>query len=251
MRNSQNLRWVGACAACLLLSATVHAAPSWNATGLTVAGPDAGKVVAALDALFGSKVGRKMPGRVSLRANLADGANPETHTVVVLTESAAEREAFVAELYASDAWAEFLEEMSGLSRTPGSTMRGVIAWNAGDRSDSDVVWINHYLSVSEPAVLVNAMNTYNDSPSGQAVPSQVHLSAIVAAGPGAPSHIISIGWASEAEMEASIAKQQADPAYRVLVDTMLSGATYHGANLQREVKAWGDISVEDVTDTGN
>jgi len=155
MQNIRLLKVAVAMAIGLLLSVTAQAAPGWSATGLTVAPGDAGKVVAAFDKLFDSRVGQKMPGRVSLRANVADGANPETHTVVTLFKSAAEREAYEAELYADDAWAEFLETMSTLNRAPGSTMRGVIGINYGERSDADVVWINHYLTVAEPAALVS------------------------------------------------------------------------------------------------
>ena len=51
-------------AAVLLCCWSLHAtaAPGWSATGLTVMPENAGKVVAAFDALFDSKVGRKLPG---------------------------------------------------------------------------------------------------------------------------------------------------------------------------------------------
>ncbi len=233
------LKWVAALAVGLSFSLSALAAPSWNATGLTVAATDASKVVAAFDTLFSGKFGRELPGRVVLRANIADGPNPETHSVLVLGQSVAEREAFQAELYASPEWAQFLETMATLSPSPGSTSRGTILWNTGDLSDKDVVWINHFLTVSEPAVLLNAMQTYSASDMGQQAPGQLHLSAVYAGGPTAPSHIISIGYESEAEMAAWAQKQQADPAYRVLVDTMLSVATYHGATMSRDGKAWG------------
>jgi hypothetical protein len=239
MKNVRCLEWAAALAVGLSFSLSALAAPSWNVTGLTVGATDAPKVVAAFDTLFSSKFGSELPGRVVLRANLADGPNPETHSVLVLGQSVAEREAFQAELYASSEWAQFLETMSTLSPNPGSTSRGTILWNAGDLSDKDVVWINHFLTVSEPAVLLNAMQTYNASAMGQQAPGQLHLSAVYAGGPTAPSHIISIGYESEAEMAAWAQKQQADPAYRVLVDTMLSVATYHGATMQRDGKAWG------------
>ena len=89
------------------ISLSAAAAPGWLATGLTVMPENAPKVVAALDALFDSKVGRKLPGRVILRANLADGNNPETHAIVSLFRSAAESEAYRAELWADPAWGEF------------------------------------------------------------------------------------------------------------------------------------------------
>ena len=233
------LKWAAALAVGLSFSLSALAAPSWNVTGLTVGPMNAPKVVAAFDTMFSSKFGRELPGRVVLRANIADGPNPETHSVLVLGQSVAEREAFQAELYASPEWAQFLETMSTLSPSPGSTSRGTILWNTGDLSDKDVVWINHFLTVSEPAVLLNAMQTYSASAMGQQAPGQLHLSAVYAGGPTAPTHIVSIGYESEAEMAAWAQKQQGDPAYQVLVQTMLSVATYHGATMQRDGKAWG------------
>jgi hypothetical protein len=243
-------RWVAVAAAALCFSASALAAPGWSVTGFTVMPNDAPKVIAAFDALFGSAVGQKLPGRVVLRANVADGPNPETHTVVVLSNSMAEREKFQAQLYADPAWANFLTAISAVNRAPGSTMQGAIIYNSGDRSDADVVWINHYLSVSEPAVLVSAMRTYSQTATGKAAPGQVHLSSVVAGGPGSATHIISIGYESQTEMADWTQKAQADPAYRTLVDTMLSVSDYHGATIQRDLKAWGKTSVKDVTAIG-
>jgi hypothetical protein len=239
----------GAVMVCVALSA--NAQPGWTITGLTVLPPDAPKLVAALDALFASDVGSKAPGRVVLRANVADGNNPETHTVVSLASSAEEREQFQAKLYASDAWAELTSTVSSLSRAPGVTMRGIIVWNNGDRTDSDVVWLNHYLTTRQPASLAAALAAYSQTPGGQAQTGQVHLSALIAGGVGGPSHVVSVGFASEAEMEASIAKQQQDPAYQAMLGIINSIAQYHGAVLQRDLKSWGKASVEEVTDTGN
>jgi hypothetical protein len=240
-------------AAVLLCSWSLHAtaAPGWSATGLTVMPENAGKVVAAFDALFDSKVGRKLPGRVILRASLADGNNPETHTVVSLFRSAAEFESYGAELRADPAWAEFLAKMSELNQAPGTTMRGMIAYNSGERTDSDVVWFNHYVTVSEPAVLLSAMRNYNQSATGQAAPSQVHLSAVVAGGPGSPSHIISVGWASEAEWEGEVQRTAGNPQWNALIRTMRAVAEYHGATMQRDIKSWGKASVEEITNLGN
>ena len=202
-------------------------------------------MVAAFDKLFASKVGQKLPSRVVLRANIADGPNPETHSVLVVAKSVAERETYQAELYADPAWAEFLATMSEVSGTPGSTSQGVILYNSGDLSDEDVVWINHLVTVREPAVVLNAMRTYSQSATGSKAPGQVHLSAVIAAGPGGASHIVAIGYKSEAEMAGWREQQQGDPAARVLLETIQSVSTYHGATIQREIKAWGK-SVEDV-----
>jgi len=246
MFNVRCLKWAAAVVVGLGFSLTAFAAPGWTVTGLTVAASDAPKVVAAFDTLFSSKFGRELPGRVVLRANLADGSNPETHSVLVVGNSVEEREAFQAKLYASPEWAKFLETMATLSPRPGSTSRGVIGWNSGDLADDDVVWINHYLTVSNPAVLLNAMQTYSMTATGKAAPGQGHLSAVIAGGPGAPSHIIALGYKSETEMANWGERQFADPAYRVLVATMRSVSEYHGATMQREIKAWGK-SVEEVT----
>ena len=244
-------RYFAVSAAASLLSVAALAAPGWTVTGLTVLPSDAPKVVAALDALFASEVGKKAPGRVVLRANLADGDEPETHTVVSLAASAEEREAFQNELWASEAWTELTSSISSVNQEPGTTMRGMIVWNHGDRSDDDVIWRNHYFTVREPQAMMAAMQAYTQSPGGQAQPSQVHLSFVVAGGAGGPSHIVSVGYASEAEMEASIVAQAQDPAWQALVRTLGAVAVYHGATLQRDLKAWGPASVEAVSDTGN
>lgn len=240
-------------AATLLFSInlTAAAAPGWLATGLTVMPQNAPKVVEALDALFSSKVGRKLPGRVVLRVNLADGTNPETHTIVSLFRSAAESEAYRAELMADPAWGEFMAKMSELNESAGSTMRGIIGYNSGERADSDVVWVNHYVTVSEPAVLLSAMRSYSQSATGQAAPGQVHLSAVTAGGLGSASHIISVGWASEAEWEGEIERTMGNPQWGALIRTMRAVSEYHGATLQRDIKSWGKASVEDVTALGN
>jgi hypothetical protein len=240
-------------AAALLCSWSFNAAaaPGWAASGLTVAPQDAAKVVEAFDALFASKVGRKLPGRVILRVNLADGNNPETHSVVSLFNSAAEFESYGAELRADPAWGEFMAKMSGLTQGPGTTMRGMIAYNSGERADSDVVWVNHYVTVSEPAVLLSAMRNYSQSATGQASPAQVHLSAVTAGGVGSASHIISVGWASEAEWEGEFGRLAGNAQWNAYIRTMRAVSEYHGATLQRDIKSWGKTSVEEITALGN
>jgi len=247
MLNARIYRWVAVAAAALCFSVSALAAPGWNATGLTVMPADAPKVVAAFDALFSSPVGQKLPGRVILRANVVDGPNPETHSVLVLSKSVAEREKFQTELYADPAWANFMTAITAVNRTPGSTARGVILYSNGDVSDADVVWINHYLTVSDPAVLLSAMRTYSQTATGKAAPGEVHLSAVIAAGPNGASHIISLGYESETEMADWTEKVQADPAYRTLVNTMRAVSVYHGATIQRTIKSWGKTPIKELS----
>lgn len=252
MRSVRFFLGVTAAAAAMCFSVSALAAPGWTATGLTVSPMDAPKVVAAFDELFNSPVGKKLPGRVVLRANVVDGPNPETHSVLVLSKSAAEREKYQTELYADPAWTKFLAAVTAVNQAPGATSRGVIVYNSGDISDDDVVWINHFLTVSDPAVLLSAMRTYSQTAGGKASPGQVHLSAVIAGnGPSSTSHIVSIGFASETEMEATMESNQADPAYRTLVNTMRAVSVYHGATIQREIKSWGKASVKEVTAIGN
>ena len=160
------------------LTLPAAAAPGWSATGLTVSPVDAPRVIAAMDALFDARVTQSAPIRVVLRANVADGTNPETHTVVVMFDSAARREEFDERVYADAAWATFMQTMSGLNQAPGTTMRGVVLYSSGEFSDSDAVWVNHYVTVDEPAVLLSAMRTYSQSAAGKAAPGQVASVAI-------------------------------------------------------------------------
>ena len=229
-------------------SATAMAA-GWQANGMVVNGANAPRVVAAMDALFDSRVTRNAPVRVVLRMNLADGNAPDTHTFVIMFDSAAKREAWTNKLYDDAAWAAFMQTMSEASESQGTTMRGVLLYSSGDVNDTDEVWVNHYLTVEEPAVLLNAMRAYNATDAGKASPGQVHLSAVVAGGTAGPSHIVSVGYASEAEWEAEMARDRG-PAWQNLMDTMGAVSEYHGATMQRDIKAWGDVSVSDIAVTG-
>ena len=101
------------------------------------------------------------------------------------------------------------------------------------------------------AVLLSAMRSYSQSATGQAAPGQVHLSAVTAGGVGSASHIISVGWASEAEWESEVQRTAGNPQWNALIRTMRAVAEYHGATLQRDIKSWGKASVEEITNLGN
>ena len=78
--------------------------PSWVQISFSTTPSNAPKVLAAADKLMGSEVGQTFPGRLLLQSNLADGADPATHSFVPIYKSVAERETFVQKLQASPAW---------------------------------------------------------------------------------------------------------------------------------------------------
>ena len=180
----------------LALAHSASARPTWTTTSLQIPPTQAAAFVAAFDELMNSKAGKKMPGRITLRAHIADGPDPSSHSIVSLNESAAQAEAFTATLRADPAFGAFLAAAATAVTQPGQTLRGVILQSWGEISDTDTVWINHFLTVNDLPALMSALDAYRESAAGKNAPSQSHLSQIVAGGLDSPSHIISIGYAS-------------------------------------------------------
>jgi hypothetical protein len=231
----------------LALAHSASARPTWTTTSLQIPPTQAATFVAALDELMSSKAGQKMPGRVSLRAHLADGPDPASHSVLVLSESAAQGEAFAATLNADPAYGEFLSAIASAVEQPGQTIRGIILKSWGDISDTDTVWINHFLTTNDAPAVMNALNAFRETATGKNAPGQTHLSQIVAGGLDSPSHIISIGYASQAEMEQYLDANVDNADLQALLAAINAASDYRGATLQVEVKAWGNASLEDVT----
>ncbi len=223
------------------------AGPGWQVTTLNVAPGNAGAVVAAFDKLMSSKVGKEATGRLTLQAHIADGEDPATHTVISYFRSLAEREPYTQKMGASAEWAEFLKTMAGLGSQVG-TYRGQIVKAWGEVSDDDVVWIDYFFTVSNPAWFVAALDKFRNSPTGQKLPGQVQLAAVNMGGVGNVTHVVSVGFASEAEMERwqdLVQNNNAD--WQAQIQELSSVSEYHGANLLRDAKSWGPLSLKEVT----
>ena len=233
--------------ALLALAHSASARPTWTTTSLQIAPTQAAAFVAAFDNLMNSSAGKKLPGRITLRGHLADGPDPASLSIVALFESAAQAEAFTATLRADPAYGEFLSAIATTVAQPGQTIRGVILKSWGELSDTDTVWINHFFTVNDLPAMMNAMEAYRATATGKSAPGQTHLSQIVAGGLDSPSHIVSIGYASQAEMEKTIDGNIGNPDLQALLTALGQASDYRGATLQVETKAWGNASVEDVT----
>jgi hypothetical protein len=231
----------------LLLPALALAGPGWQVTTLQVEGNKAGQVVEALDELLSSKVAKdNNKGRVTLQAHVADGTDPSTHSIIVYYRSMAEREPGAAKIGASKEWSEFLDTMADSAIQIG-TYRGVQIKSWGDVNDSDTVWINYFFRVSNPAAMVSIMDHYNASETGRRMPGQVHLGGVLMGGMNSPTHVVSVGFASEAEMESWRDELQGNADWMVQLEALSAVGEYMGAELMRDVRSWGPASLEDVT----
>jgi hypothetical protein len=227
------------------ISQTAEAA-SWSVISFTTTPQNAPKVAAAGDKLMASAAGKTFPGRLVLQQHIADGNDPSSHSWVPIYKAAAERETFVQKLQADPAWATFLASMNQLTQPVSTVMyRTVKSW--GDVQDSDTVWMTHAFNVRDPAAFVAALEKFRASPTGQKFEGQVHLSAVVAGGVSPVSHVISVGYASEAEMEAWANTRTPSKDWAAYVETSRQTAEYLGGSLGRDLKTWGPAPLSDLT----
>jgi len=229
----------------LAFSGVAGAQTNWSAIGVTVTPENAPQVIAATDALMSSAVGKEFPGKLLFQIEVADGAAPATHTFVPIYKSAAEREAFVTKLQADPAWATFQAAMTKVSQ-PASTVLYRVVKSWGEIVDTDHVWIGHAFHVKDVPAFLAALNKLMASPTNKNFPGQVYLSEVVAGGITPDTHLISVGFDSEAEMEAWNATRDASPDWATYLKASRSAADYLGANLSRDLKWWGPASLSDM-----
>lgn len=222
----------------LLTSQTATAEPVWSTISITATPSNAPKVVAATDKLMSSEIGKTFPGKLLLQLNVADGANPATHTFVPIYKTTAEREAFTKSLQGTPAWTEF---QSALEKTtqPGGTVQYQVLKHWGDINDTDSVWMVHSFDVSDPASFLTAVDAFMKSTTGKKFPGQVYLSAVVAGGMTPVSHIISVGYASEAEMAAWHVVRDASADWAAYQKASGPASEYLGGSLARDLDTWG------------
>jgi hypothetical protein len=230
----------------LFFSQSADASPSWVLISFTTTAQNVPELLAAADELMASEAGKDFPGRLLLQRHVADGANPATHSFVPIYKTAAQREAFAQKLQADPAWDEFMETMTKVSHPVSQVLhRTLKSW--GEIVDTDQVWAGHAFDVSDPAAFLAALDKLMASETFKKFPGQVHLSSVVAGGITPVSHTISVGYASEAEMEAWAESLVGNADWRAFVDESNVSAQYLGNNLVRDVKAWGPASLDELT----
>jgi len=229
----------------LFLGQGAAASPTWSAIGVTTTPQDVPQVIAATDKLMNSEVGKQFPGRLLLQVHVADGSNPATHSFVPLYKSAADREAFVQKLQADPAWADFQATMARISQPVGQVIfRTLKSW--GEVVDTDHVWMSYAFAVSDPPAVLAALDKLMASETGKKFPGQVHLEGVVAGGISSVTHSIVVGYASEAEMETWVDSLAGNADWAAYLEALRASAQLLGANMIRDVKAWGSVSLGDL-----
>ena len=222
----------------LLLSTPALAGPVWSSATLSISPADAPKVAAALDRLM-SSMGDQLTGSVSLMAYVAGGDGSTSHNVITSFGSRAEGEAFSQSLSMSDAWKKYAKETDGKTQLTGvSRMNSLKSW--GEDDPADVFWEVYSFNVSDVAAFTAALDALNNSEAGKASGASVYLSEIAAAGIAPVTHLISVGYKSEAEAEKSTAKLTATKAWATYFEASSKAADNNGAFMMRTVKSWGN-----------
>jgi hypothetical protein len=232
------MKYISLAAIALLSIAHSAVAQTWSAISFSTTPSNAALVQAAADTLMSSPTGKTFPGKLLLQIEVADGANPATHSFVPIYKSVADREAFVEKLQADPAWNVFRDEMAKLSQ-PVSTMLYRVAKSWGDRADTDHVWMGHAFHVTDVPAFLAALDKLMMSPTGKKFPGQVYLSEVVAGGITPVTHLISVGYQSEAEMAAWTVTRDASADWAAYLKASRKAAEYLGANLSRDLKSWG------------
>ena len=240
------MKVIGLTAAGLLLFSQVATAASWSVISFKTTPQSAPKVLAATDKLLSSAAGKEFQGKLLLQQNLADGNDPATHSFVPIYKTAAEREEFVKKLQADPAWGEFLAVIAKETQ-PVSTvwLKTMKSW--GEIVDTDHVWEIHAFTVSDQSAFVAAIDKFIGSETGKKFPGQVYLSAVVAGGLTPVTHVVSVGFASEAEMDAWDDVRNPSPDWVSFSDEARKVSQYLGTSLSRDLKTWGPATLKDVT----
>ena len=229
----------------LLTSRAAFAGPSWSLISFATTPQNAPKVLAAADKLLASPVGKEFPGKLFLQAALADGNDPATHAFVPVYKIAAEREAFTQKLQASPAWNEFMAVMVKESQ-PVSTVWWKVVKSWGDLAETDHVWEAHMFKVTDPGAFLAAVEKFVASETGKKFPGQVYVSEAVAAGMAPVTHMISVGFASEAELDAWNTLRNATADWAAYLGEARKAGDYLGTNLARDLKVWGPATFKDL-----
>jgi hypothetical protein len=221
------------------------AAPSWSVISFATRQQDIPRILAAAEELMSTATGKEFPGRLLLQAHVADGADPATHSFVPIFETAAQREAFVQKLRADPAWKDFLEVFTELTQPVSQVLyRRLKSW--GDIADSDPVWVSHAFDVSDPAAFLAAFDAVLASPTGKKFPGQVHLSRVSAGGITPVTHVVSVGYASEAEREAWLQTRSGSTAWAAYVEATNASSRSLGTSLFRNLESWGPATLRDI-----
>ena len=177
------------------------AAPGYSQINTSVLQLDVPKVITATDKMMASATGQKYKGRLLLLQHIADGDDPATLSIVSIYKSAAELEVYGSLMQDDPARTEYLKTLAPIGKVE-STARLATLKSWGDINDTDTVWNAHSFTVTDVPAFVAALDAWFNSPMGKRTPGQAHLAALTAGGDTPVTHVLSLGYASIAEMEA-------------------------------------------------
>jgi hypothetical protein len=236
-----------------LVTITVLCAPMFAAAGpgyslatTTVKPLDVPTVIAATDKMMASATGQKFKGRLLLLQHIADGSDPASLSIVSIYKSAAELETYSNLMQDDPARVEYMKTIVPIAQLQ-MTARLSTMKSWGDISDTDTIWVAHYFTVTDPAAFVAALDEFQKSPVGVKFPGQGHLAAMSLGGISPVTHVISLGYASIAEMEAYNDMVAKDPAWAKFLAAVRPASTHLGADLNRTLKQWGTASMKALT----
>ena len=101
-------------------------------------------------------------------------------------------------------------------------------------------WEIHAFTVTDATAFVAAIDALQASDAGKTTGAQVYLSEVAAAGLSPATHLISVGFASEAQAEASNAALSATPEWQTYLAASRKVATYEGTFMLRTLATWGN-----------
>lgn len=234
------IRMILAAFCCVALNA--WAAPGYEITSFAIQPMQGPAFTAAMEEWMASDAAKKYKGRVYLQSHDNDGANPATHSIVAVYPSMAEQEAYSTWVGENEealaSWMTLIEKTSAISTvTSTARLTRVASW--GDISDKDRVWIQHSLTTRDGATLYRTLDAWMNSEAAKNFPGQMHLGQVIAAGIGAGSHGVVIGFESFAEMESWNEAVGGSAGLTQLFHTFSVINDYHGASLVVDVNAWG------------
>jgi hypothetical protein len=220
----------------LLISTAATAGPNWQSLSFSTSPADAPKLVAELDKLMAA-IAMAPDSSAALMANVAGGST--SHSFISSFESRAAREAWASRLLTSDAWTRFAKATSGIvERGSTSRMNFVKSW--GEENDKDVFWEIFSFTVTDAAAFTAAIDTLLASETGAKFPGQVHLSSVAAAGMSQSTHLIAVGYESEAEAETWNATMLPSKDWATYMDASQKVGTNTGAFMVRSIKTWSN-----------
>jgi len=222
------------------------AGPGYSLATTDVKPLDIPTFIAATDKMMASTNAQKYKGRLLLLQHIADGDDPSTLSIVSIYKSAADLEEYSNLMQNDPARMEYMKSIVPIGSLQNTARLSTVkSW--GDINDTDTIWNAHYFTVTDVPAFLAALETWFASPAGKKSPAQAHLAAMAIGGLTPVTHVLSLGYASIAEMEAFVDNNSNDPDRAALLAALRKVSTHVGADLSRTLKTWGPGSMKSLT----